>query len=184
VALDSWIITVKTGLGGISTRSVDSLLYHQPTAIVSVIITFRVRRSRGEMYSIMVTTVCMSVPRRIPTLYCTDPDVTLGNGIGWPLVVHSWVDLQSVHGFRCYDNIAPIAKCQRVLVLDLCLVYCFYTDHFRGRYREVGRVCVCVCLCVSMCQCMCVRSTTFELHEFRRRYLPWCFSLKLSRSCL
>jgi len=27
-----------------------------------------------------------------------------------------------VHGFRCYDNIAPNAKCQRVLVLALCLV--------------------------------------------------------------
>jgi len=31
--------------------------------------------------------------------------------------------LQSVHGFRCYDNTAPNAKCQRVLVLALCLVY-------------------------------------------------------------
>ena len=28
-----------------------------------------------------------------------------------------WVDLQSVHGFRCYDNGAPNAKCQWVLVL-------------------------------------------------------------------
>ena len=26
-----------------------------------------------------------------------------------------------MHGFRCYDNIAPNAKCQRVLIL-LCLV--------------------------------------------------------------
>jgi len=25
-------------------------------------------------------------------------------------------------GFRCYDNIAPNAKCQRVHVLALCLV--------------------------------------------------------------
>ena len=36
--------------------------------------------------------------------YCTDPDVTWGNGRGCPLVVHCWADLQSVHGFRCYDN--------------------------------------------------------------------------------
>ena len=36
--------------------------------------------------------------------------------------MHYWADLQSVHGFRCYDNIAPNAKCQRVLVLALCLV--------------------------------------------------------------
>ena len=31
--------------------------------------------------------------------------------------VPCWADLQSVHGFRCYDNIAPNAKYQRVLVL-------------------------------------------------------------------
>ena len=36
--------------------------------------------------------------------------------------MHCWTDLQSVHGFRCYDNRAPNAKCQRVLVLALCLV--------------------------------------------------------------
>ena len=34
-----------------------------------------------------------------------------------PLVVHYWADLQLVHGFRCYDNIAPNANCQRVLYL-------------------------------------------------------------------
>ena len=27
-----------------------------------------------------------------------------------------------MHEFRCYDNIAPNAKCQRVLELALCLV--------------------------------------------------------------
>ena len=49
-----------------------------------------------------------------------------------PVVVHCQADLQSVHGFRCYDNmhvrkltaclqmrIAPNAKCQLVLVLAL-----------------------------------------------------------------
>jgi len=36
--------------------------------------------------------------------------------------VHYWVDLQSVHKFRCYDNRAPNAKCQRLLVLALFLV--------------------------------------------------------------
>jgi len=24
--------------------------------------------------------------------------------MGWPVVVHYWAYLQSVHGFRCYDN--------------------------------------------------------------------------------
>ena len=42
--------------------------------------------------------------------------------VGCPLVVHYWADLQSVHKFRCYDNIMPKAKCQRVLVLALWLV--------------------------------------------------------------
>ena len=38
--------------------------------------------------------------------YCTDPGVTLGM-LGVTLVVHYWADLQSVHGLRCYNNIAP-----------------------------------------------------------------------------
>jgi len=44
--------------------------------------------------------------------YCMDPDVTWGNFKECPLVV---LDLQLVHGFRCYDNTAPNAKCQWVL---------------------------------------------------------------------
>jgi len=63
-------------------------------AYLTLVITFRVRHSQGE------------------------------NGRGCPLVVHSWADLQSVPRFRCYDNIAPNAKCQRVLVVALCLVNC------------------------------------------------------------
>ena len=59
--------------------------------------------------------VCLSVPRRVPTLL-HGPGCNLGNGRGCPLVVHCWADLQSVHGFRCCDNMAPNAKCQRVLV--------------------------------------------------------------------
>jgi len=55
--------------------------------------------------------------------YCMEPDVTWGNGRGCPLVVHCWADLQSVHGFRCYDNTASNGKCQRVLVLALCLFF-------------------------------------------------------------
>ena len=42
------------------------------------------------------------------------------------IVVHYCMDMQSVHGFRCYDNIAPNAKCQRVLALALwqvCTVF-------------------------------------------------------------
>ena len=50
--------------------------------------------------------VSVSVPRRTPTLlHEVDPDVSWGNGRGYPLIVHYWADLQSVHEFRCYDNI-------------------------------------------------------------------------------
>jgi len=40
----------------------------------------------------------------MPTLL-HGPGCNLGNGRGCPLAVHYWADLQSVHGFRCYDNI-------------------------------------------------------------------------------
>ena len=36
--------------------------------------------------------------------------------------MHYWADSQSVHGFRCCDNIAPNAKGKRVFVLEVCLV--------------------------------------------------------------
>ena len=84
------------------------------------------RRSRGEMYiGHDRLCVCLSVCVSLATFphNCTDPNVTYGNGRGCPPVVHYWAHLQSVHDrFRCYDNIAPNAKCQRVLVLALCLV--------------------------------------------------------------
>jgi len=57
----------------------------------------------------VVMAVCVSV---CPSLhYCMDLDVTWGNGKG-VILMCTWVDLQSVHRFRCYDNIAPNAKCQ------------------------------------------------------------------------
>ena len=49
--------------------------------------------------------VCVSVTRRIPTVL-HGPGCKLRNGKGCSLVVHYWVDLQSVHRFHCYDNIA------------------------------------------------------------------------------
>jgi len=36
--------------------------------------------------------------------------------------VHYRAGLQSVHGFRCCDSIAPNVKCHRVPALALCLV--------------------------------------------------------------
>jgi len=70
-------------------------------------ITFRVSVRRREMYCIVVTRVCVSVCLSLAAFpdYYTDPDVTRGNGRGFAIAVHYWADLQSVRGFRCYDNI-------------------------------------------------------------------------------
>jgi len=67
--------------------------------------------------------VCVCLSLAAFPHYRTDSDVKLGgNGRRYPLVVHYWANLQSVHGFRYCDNIALNAKCRRVLVLALCLV--------------------------------------------------------------
>jgi len=55
--------------------------------------------------------------------YCTDPDVTWETSRGCPHVVHYLADLQYVHRFHCYSNIAQNVKCQQVPVLALCMVY-------------------------------------------------------------
>jgi len=94
-------------------------------AVLTRPVTFRVKRRRRQIYSGHVRLcVCLYVCLFLAVFphYCTDPGVSRGNGRGCPLVVHYWANLQSVHGYRCYDNIAPNAKCQRVLVLDLCLL--------------------------------------------------------------
>ena len=62
----------------------------------------------------MSVCVYVSVPRRIPTLL-HGPGYNLGEWQGYV----PWANVHPVHGFRCYDNIAPNAKCQRVLVLAL-----------------------------------------------------------------
>jgi len=64
----------------------------------------------AEVKSILATavwSVCLSVYLSLTAFphYSTDPDVTWWNGKGCPLVVHYWAGLQSVHVFRCYDNI-------------------------------------------------------------------------------
>jgi len=47
--------------------------------------------------------VCVSVRGRMPTLL-HGTGCNFGEWLGWPLVVHYWADLQSVHGLRCYGN--------------------------------------------------------------------------------
>jgi len=101
--------------------------------VVKLIITFRVRRSRCEMYiGHDRLRVCLSLAA-FP-LYCTDPDVA------WAMVGGAlWADLQSVHGFRCYDNIAPNANCQRVLVLHRSMpgFHCEQSVYSLGKGSEM-----------------------------------------------
>ena len=54
-----------------------------------------------------IVCVCVCLSRTAFPHFCSDPDVSWRNGKGFPLVVHHLADLQSVHGFRCCDNIAP-----------------------------------------------------------------------------
>jgi len=72
---------------------------------------------------ILVTAICVSVCLSLAAFphYYMDHNVSWRNGRWCPIVVHYWADLQLVHGFHCYDSIVPNAKCQRVLVLTLCL---------------------------------------------------------------
>ena len=68
------------------------------------IITFCVSRRRRKMYCGHAH-LCVCLSTAASPHYCTDPDVTWGSGRGCPLVVHSWADLQSVHGLHCCGNI-------------------------------------------------------------------------------
>ena len=85
----------------------------------------------GDAKSIVVTTLCVCL--WLSLIACSHytllhgPGCNFGEWWGCSLVVHYWAYLQSVLGFRCYDNIAPCvlaisahdtvaanAKCQRV----------------------------------------------------------------------
>ena len=96
-----------------------------------LLITFCVSRRRSEMYcghARLCVCVCVCLSAVVRPHYCTDPDVTWGRGRGCHLVVHYLADLQSVHGCRCYDNIAlsPVCPafccCQQVYDINMsCL---------------------------------------------------------------
>jgi len=66
--------------------------------------------------------LCVYLSAAACLYYCTDLDVTWGSGRGYPLVVHYWVDLQSVHGLRCYGN---ITRTRNVSEYMLSLYYYF-----------------------------------------------------------
>jgi len=74
------------------------------------------RRKQNVLWSPASVCLCVCLSAAARPHYCTDPDVTWGRGRGCPLVVHYWVDLQSVHGLRCYGNTiemqSPAVICQ------------------------------------------------------------------------
>jgi len=74
------------------------------TKIAQILITFRVRHSRSEY--ILVTAVYVSVCPSPHSHTTARTRMLVGRMVeGCRLVVHYGADLQSVHGFRCYDNI-------------------------------------------------------------------------------
>jgi len=87
-------------------------------------------------YTRLSVCACVCVCLSLTTFphYCTDPDVTWRNGRGCPLVVNCWADLQSVHGFPCYDNITRTRNVSECLY-SFCLVCNSWSRFF---YRPVA----------------------------------------------
>ena len=79
--------------------------------IMTAVITFRVRHILVT-HTALCLCLCVCLSYAAFPHYCMNPEVTWGEWYGCPLVVHYWADLQSVHGFRRYDNTAPNTKCQ------------------------------------------------------------------------
>jgi len=105
-------------------KSLVCLNSHPTTKTVVLSLHFAWGVAEAKCIVAMAVCICVCVCLFVAAFprYCTDPDVTWGNGKRCHLVVHYWTDLQSMHGFHCYDNIAPNAKCQLLLVHALCLV--------------------------------------------------------------
>ena len=98
--------------------------------------------------------VCLCVRPRphAHTVTRTDPDVTCGSGRECCLVVHYWVDLQSVHGLRCCGNITRTRNVSEyMLVLTAYLVIIVRPHHSTTYvdaaccYRPSSVICRSVC---------------------------------------
>ena len=74
--------------------------------------------SRESLTRNVGASVCLSVRLSAAACphYCTDPDVTWGSGRGCPIVVQYWMDLQSLHGLRCYACTRSMPSFQRTHV--------------------------------------------------------------------
>ena len=93
----------------------------------------------GEMY-IGYSHLCVCLSVATFPQYCTDPDVSWGDGRGYPLVVQYWADLASVLWFCCYD------------IVTLCLSVTLITVDML--------VCLSACMYMHACLCTCAYSRT------------------------
>ena len=122
--------------------AVRSVLYYSQYDVLlytHTFITFRVRRR--EMYIVHARLcICLCVRLSLESLphYYMDRDVTWGNGRECPLVVHYWADLQSLHGFRCYENRARTRNVSECLYsLYAWLVLFFITDLIELHFQHI-----------------------------------------------
>jgi len=80
------------------------LSLHQLVSYKGYYISRESQTTRNVLWSRASVCVCVCLSAAACPHYCTDPSVTLGSGRVYPLVVHYWADLQSVHGLRCHGN--------------------------------------------------------------------------------
>ena len=106
------------------------------------------------MKCILITATCVSGCLSLATFphYCTDPDVTWGNGRGCPLVVHYWADMQLVHEFHCYDN------------THVCKLIVLYTANVYSTEREMSASACTRCMPVIVFVSMSVEIITNKQH--------------------
>jgi len=107
----------------------------------TIVITFCVSCRRRKMYignARLYLCVCLCVCLSLAAFphYCTDPDVTWGNGSGCPVVVQCWADLQSVHRFCFYDNVVPNTKCW----LHMVQLKLLPSHHYHTQWTAQGSV--------------------------------------------
>ena len=129
------------------------------------------RRTDLIMFPLAIQTITVAPMMSIWGKWGTDPDVTWRNGRGCRLVVHYWADLQLVHWICCYDNISPNARCQRVLVLAVCLVLLLSK-------RDIYYGPVSICLFVYVRRSLVLCRTT----EPTDKQSNWCSHTKAVRS--
>ena len=113
------------------------------------------------------TCVCLSVPRRIPTLL-NGPGCNLGESYRLSSSCAQLGGFAIGAWFRCYDNIAPNAKYQRVLVLALCLVF---TARHNARIASAVLATAIPSVCPSVCLSICLSQAGIVS---KRRHVARC----------